>query len=134
MQKEQGFTLIECLVVIAIFSILIAMSYPHYQHHLQNAYCEQGKHHLHQIGAELEHYAAIHGSYLKAKLNDLPLPSVNQDTHYQYQLIKLTADHYTITATALSPSMVSTQPTCQQLSLTETNQITSLSGKNPNQR
>lgn len=63
MNTTIGFSLIECLFVIAIMAILIGFAYPNYQNYLSKARRMDGMSALLDLSAKMEHFYSKHMSY-----------------------------------------------------------------------
>lgn len=71
MHKEQGFTLIELMVVVIVIGILAAIAFPSYQEHVRRAACEDGKGVLLGAANVMERFRAQSNTYSTATSADL---------------------------------------------------------------
>lgn len=60
---NQGFTLIELMVVVVIISILAAIAIPSYQHFVRRAHVAQAQQEMQNIAEQLERYKARNFSF-----------------------------------------------------------------------
>ncbi|ROR94743.1 type IV pilus assembly protein PilE [Sinobacterium caligoides] len=113
--KQQGFTLIETLVVIAIIGIITAIAMPSYQEHVKEAKRSQAKAALMAFSARLErNYAETmsyetksDGSVVTAAsifYENVPEGSSNGERDYRLKVIadKTDDDQFTIRAEAVN--------------------------------
>lgn len=64
MKNEDGFTLIETLVVLVVFAILAAVAYPSYRESVLKAKRAEGRAALTRIMQQQERYYSLHTTYL----------------------------------------------------------------------
>ncbi|MGF6691055.1 type IV pilin protein [Pseudomonas sp. D(2018)] len=65
-KKQQGFTLIELMITVAVVAILAAIAYPSYQGYLRRTACENAKASLMGFANAMERFRAQRGTYLGA--------------------------------------------------------------------
>lgn len=105
MKAQQGFTLIELMIVVAIIGILAAIALPSYQGYLLRASCENTKSVLAGAANVLELYRAQNNRYTDADGNAAPLgaysaaPVDGSSKHANIAVSAVTATSYTLTAT-----------------------------------
>jgi len=63
MNRQNGFTLIELMIVVVIIGILAAFAIPSYQKHVRRTICEDAKATLLAAAGALERYRAQHNHY-----------------------------------------------------------------------
>ncbi|MBS7663931.1 type IV pilin protein [Pseudomonas lalucatii] len=69
MRRDEGFTLIELMIVVAVLGILAAIAYPNYTEYMDRARRAEAKTALMEGAQALERYYSVHGSYLDADGN-----------------------------------------------------------------
>lgn len=114
LQPNQGFSILELMIVIAIIGILAAWSYPHYIHTIQRTECRRGQLALQQIANRIERYATLHGSYLGANRDNMQINALEQQTRYHYIITSISAHHYSILGTSQQKN---SSTACQSISL-----------------
>lgn len=97
-RTQQGFTLIEVMVVVAIIGILAAIAYPNYAEHVTRTRRAAGAGCLLEMAQFMERYYTTNMGYTGAAL---PQTACVTETaqHYTYGLGGVTANAYAITAT-----------------------------------
>lgn len=73
MRKQQGFSLIELMVVVAIVGILAAIAYPSYVEYVNRGKRAEAKAALMEGAQLLERYFAVQGTYRNAANNLAPV-------------------------------------------------------------
>lgn len=64
LKKQQGFTLIEVMIVVVIIGILASIAYPSYQEYVRRANRAEGQAFLLDIAARQERYFAQNNKYV----------------------------------------------------------------------
>lgn len=85
----RAFSLIELLVVLAIVSILVSLSFPAYQKYRIRTHRIDAQAHLMSIAMRLEEYRRIHHSYADVSLSTLGFPMsypAEESAYYQLKL------------------------------------------------
>lgn len=70
MKENQGFTLIELMIVVAIIAIIAAIAYPSYQEYVKRTKRADMQSEMMQIAQRLQSYYVINHNYTNAKLDN----------------------------------------------------------------
>lgn len=108
--RQQGFTLIELMVTIAILAILAAIAYPSYETYIQRSRMENARAAMTDVIQHLERHYTARNSFCAAAGNDCQAPDisaiVNAKENLRYDIAfgdtginQITADHFTLIAT-----------------------------------
>lgn len=105
-KTNQGFTLIELMLVVAILGILAAIAYPNYMEYLQRSNRSEGQAQLNDVSARQERYYSQNNTYITdpADLAKLGLAVTNNKIvsptrKYELTVSKVENDGgYTLTA------------------------------------
>lgn len=95
---EEGFTLIEMMIVVAIVGILAAVAYPSYQEYMLRSRRAEGQTFLNEAAARQERFRAQNGTYTTT-VSDLKLPYGDLSERGYYKLSITATNGYTLTAT-----------------------------------
>ena len=99
-RTQQGFTLIELMIVVAIIAILAAIAYPAYTESVQKARRTDGAAMLTDTAQRLERCYTMYSAYNNAACEpaaaDFPLTS--PEGFYEIEATALTANAFTLTA------------------------------------
>ncbi|KGD63699.1 secretion protein [Alcanivorax nanhaiticus] len=105
MRKSKAFTLIELLIVIAIISVLAAISFPSYVAYMERTHRLDTQSSMLDLASSLEIYRSQNLSYQGAKVSDLA-PSLANNQFYTIVLspdpLPAGSQDYEITATPKS--------------------------------
>lgn len=117
MKKQQGFTLIELMITVAIVAILASIAYPSYDQHVKKGRRENAKAELLGFVQNLERQYAIGYTYV-GNLGDFniptQIPAPPSAAHYSVSITNQTKTSYTLTIT---PTGVQTGDKCGALSV-----------------
>lgn len=80
LSKQQGFTLIEVMIVVAIIGILAAIAYPNYQHYVIKSKRTDMMSEMHNIASTIESRKLAQGRYSNALVTGLSGDYPNQGT------------------------------------------------------
>lgn len=123
---QQGLTLIELMVVVAIIAILAAIGYPMYTQQVQKARRTDARSALQQIALAEERYYSTHGAYTSTLGNlDLPASLADGDTEEQYYNLAVvvsgaSSDTFLLTATPVAGKSQENDAACTTLTLDQT--------------
>ncbi|MBS0350708.1 MAG: prepilin-type N-terminal cleavage/methylation domain-containing protein [Proteobacteria bacterium] len=98
MNRLLGFSLLELLIVMAIITILLTVSYPLYLSHLVKARRNQAAINLVYIASQLENFYSLYDSYQGATLEALGVSAFTDDHSYMMSLQSLGDNTYLIAA------------------------------------
>lgn len=98
--KQQGFTLIEIMIVVVIIGILASIALPSYQEYVRRSNRAEGQAFLLDVAARQERFYAQNNSYMTAiaDVAKLGLSGTSSETG-KYTLTMSADDGYTLTAT-----------------------------------
>ncbi len=105
--KQNGFTLVELMIVIAIIGILTALAFPSYQGHLKTSRRADAKSALMGLANAMERHFTENNSYVGAATNGVPVifsatSPIDGDTVFYNLTVSLTQTTYTLRATPVS--------------------------------
>lgn len=113
-----GFSLIELLIVLAIISALLILSYPSYHHHMIQSRRNEAKIGLFAFASKLENYKTLNNSYQGATLALIGMPQETDDQSYQFIFKDLQDTRYELEAVPQG-SQARADPSCGSLGLNE---------------
>lgn len=114
--RQQGFTLIELMIVVAILGIIAAIAYPSYQRNIEQTRRTTAQSEMMELAQALERYYTTNYSYAGASLRFeySPRGTPATEAFYQFSLSGVSQNAYTISAT---PRNAQTNDRCGTLTL-----------------
>lgn len=100
---NQGFTLIELMIVVAVVGILSAIAYPSYTEYVRRGHRADARAGLLQAQQWLERAATATGQYPTADLPSALTWELDASKRYTIAITSPTSTSYTLTATPKSP-------------------------------
>jgi len=98
-QKNQGFTLVELMIVVAVVAVLASIALPSYQEYMRRSRRTEAQALLNDAAARLERYRAQNGGYTE-DISKLRLPKGDKSENGYYQLsISVSGLSYELLAT-----------------------------------
>jgi type IV pilus assembly protein PilE len=92
----KGFSLIECLLTLALIALFMSVIYPNYNTHIMSSARKQAETHLLQASNILEEHYELAGEYTGLSPTDLNLNNTTSDP-YRYELSADTT-HFALSA------------------------------------
>ena len=117
-QSQQGFTLLELMMVVGVIAILAAVSYPSYREYTFRAKRTDGKNALVDLAARQERYRFNNNVYTSS-LADLNMTSATAEGHYTVSITSASALAF---AAQVAPTATQSSDKCNILSITNTGQ------------
>lgn len=103
LNRQQGFTLIEVMIVVLIIGILAAIAYPNYSEYVKRGNRSEGQAFLNDVSARQERYFSQNNAYITndSDVAKLALKNGNKSETGKYELALSKVDNdggYTLTA------------------------------------
>jgi type IV pilus assembly protein PilE len=98
-KNQDGFTLIEMMIVIAIIAVLTAIAVPNYQSYMSRTVCEDAKGVLAGAAGTMERFRAQNNTYMGVALAEYAQSPVDGNAQFNIAANPITASTYTLTAT-----------------------------------
>ena len=101
--QQQGFSLMELMLVVAVIGILAGIAYPNYSEYVKRGNRSEGQAFLNDVSARQERYFSQNNAYITkdADLDKLALKNGNKSETGKYELVLSKVDNdggYTLTA------------------------------------
>lgn len=123
--KQQGFTLIEVMIVTVIIAILAAIAIPSYQSHIQKTRRTDAKSTLSQIAAAQERYFFTNNGYaVGTDFSKVYSSTSTPDGHYTIAALNACGDSNCYRVTATATGSQATDTACNQFSINHIGQQT----------
>jgi len=119
MRKNQGFTLIELMIVVAIIGILTAIAAPSYTSYLREAGRRDAMVGLTTIADRQERYYLQNNTYTTA-LADLNASSISEQGLYTFKVTSADASGFEVSATAIATEAQAKDTGCTTMTLSST--------------
>lgn len=99
--RQQGFTLIELMIVVAVIGIILAIAYPAYQGNVEKTRRTTAQSEMMELAQALERYYTTNYSYVGAGLSFeySPRGTPAAEAFYQFSLSGVSQNAYTLSAT-----------------------------------
>lgn len=119
MKVQQGFTLIELMIVVAIIAIISAIAYPSYQDSVRKTNRTDGISAMQEAAQRLERCFTTNGSYIHANCPYGASDTFDSPKGHYTITVTATQGSYTITGTPKSASQLK-DTGCTKFQLTQT--------------
>lgn len=119
-QTQQGFTLIELMIVVAVIAILAAIALPSYTKYVREARRVDGQSALHQLALAQEKFRSTNTAYTLST-SALSINTTSPDGHYSLTITAASATSFTAQAQAVTDSQ---KADCDPLWLRVANGVT----------
>lgn len=128
--RQEGFTLIEVVIAVAIIGILAAIAYPSYQSYVLQSRRAEAMAGLLDLQQDLEKWRVSNPSYAGCSATSNPPCAAPPNDHYNFSISNQTATTYTITATPKAGSPQASDTKCYTLRIDQSGNKTSLDRNN----
>lgn len=118
MKKQNGFTLMELMIAVAIVGVLAAIALPAYTEHVQRTRRSDGQAALLNLAARMEHYFTENNTYVGATLANVGSNAASPEAYYTLGISNLSGTTYTLTAT---PQGAQGDDSCGALTINQAN-------------
>jgi len=119
-RSQNGFTLIEMMIVVAIIGILAAIAIPNYQDYVRKSRRTDATIAISKIQQAQEKWRANNSSYT-ATLSDLGITNTTEGGYYTLSLSGASATGYTVLATAVNGKSQQSDSNCKILAAQTSN-------------
>ncbi|MDX1588985.1 MAG: type IV pilin protein [Oleiphilaceae bacterium] len=115
-QRQQGFSLIELMIVVVIIGIIAAIAYPSYQRNIEQTRRTTAQSEMMELAQGLERYYTSNYTYVGASLrfNTSPRGTPSAEAFYDFALNSVSQNAYQISAT---PKNAQSSDRCGTLTL-----------------
>jgi type IV pilus assembly protein PilE len=103
--RQQGFNLIELMIVIAALGVLVAIAYPSYSEHIRKSHRAEGMGELLELADRLERFYSDRGTYVGASLGNAATnvyPATSENGYYTLSIASQTATAFSVSAAPTS--------------------------------
>ena len=120
---QNGFSLVELMIVLVITGILLSFTYPSYQAYLVRTHRIEGQTALFDLAHRMEEYFIEHSDYSLATIGNNPeqdvlTSAITAQGWYELSIVQSSNEHYLLQATPLGPQGAQDH-LCQSLRLND---------------
>ncbi len=118
-KRNQGFSLIELTIVVAIIAVLVSIGAGYYRDNVIASNRTEARATLTEVAASLEKCRSLYGAYNAANCN-VALPQASDTNYYSIAATAIAGTTFTLTATPVAGGPQAGDGDCTTLTLTNT--------------